>query len=508
MIGGTQAARAAIEELARSNPDSRRLARACCLATTIDRPLLRLTRRLLVPDSDASAEVDLWVSDLVARRDYDQISLDRDVRALLAGEFLAGDPKGFEQAWAHLEETTRRGLRGVSPSLLVGEELFYLRFVDHEKARDRERAIYGEMEARLELAEVEGDEGVLVWAESVLAGLSTDQRQRAGSLPALVAEQLEIAYRPVARPESETAEVELVDGVAESREETEESTESPETSSGWADDGLSDFTVVSATYDGKTKTVFRLGHGPGVVVMSEIPGITPTVADFARRVAAAGFTVAVPDLFGTPGRRASTLYTLSTLTRACVSREFTCLATGRSSPVTSWLRRLAADLHAECGGPGVGAIGMCLTGGFALAMMVEPAVVAPVLSQPSLPFSLGARRRADLGVSEQELAVIKDRVANEPCPVVGLRFTEDPLVPVARFDRLDAELGDGFLRVEIDSSPGNLHGIARSAHSVLTEELVDEDGHPTRAALDLVLDFLGQRLGDESSGPSVTVEKS
>ncbi len=259
-------------------------------------------------------------------------------------------------------------------------------------------------------------------------------------------------------------------------------------------DDLADFARTTATYDGETKTVFRAGEGPGVVVMSEIPGITPAVADFARRLVEAGYTVAMPSLFGTPGRERSNGYLLSSMARACISAEFTCLATGRSSPVTAWLRKLAADLHAECGGPGVGAIGMCLTGGFALAMMVEPAVVAPVLSQPSLPLPFGGRRQADLGIDDEDLAVVKARVADEPCPVLGLRFSEDPLVRPARFDRLEAELGSGFLRVDIDSSADNPHRIPRKAHSVVTEDLVDEPGHPTRDALDRVLAFFAERL--------------
>ncbi len=260
------------------------------------------------------------------------------------------------------------------------------------------------------------------------------------------------------------------------------------------DDDLADFERTTATYDGETRTVFRAGSGPGIVVMAEIPGITPLVADFGRRLVADGFTVALPSLFGTPGRPRSGSYVVSSLARACVSREFTCLATGRTSPVISWLRHLAADLHRDCGGPGVGAIGMCLTGGFALGMMVEPAVVAPVLSQPSLPLPLGRRRQADLGLDEADLAVVRARVADEPCPVLGLRFTEDALVRSSRFDGLRRELGEGFIAVEIDSSADNPHGIKRSAHSVVTEDLVDVEGHPTRDALDQVLAFFHQRL--------------
>ena len=133
---------------------------------------------------------------------------------------------------------------------------------------------------------------------------------------------------------------------------------------------------------------------------------------------------------------------------------------------------------------------MCLTGNFALAMMVDEAVMAPVLSQPSLPFPVGAARRAGLHVSDEDLATIKRR----DVPVLGLRFTHDVVCPAERFARLRRELGDRFEAIEIDSSPGNAHGIGRTAHSVVTKDLVDEEGHPTRAALDRVLGFFHERL--------------
>src|SRR6185436_4091516 len=164
------------------------------------------------------------------------------------------------------------------------------------------------------------------------------------------------------------------------------------------------------------------------------------------------------------------------MVRACVAREFATFALDRTSPVIGWLRQLAADAHRECGGPGVGAVGMCLTGGFALAMMVDDVVQAPVLSQPSLPLPLARSRRGALGLSDADLGRVKERVAGGAC-VLGLRFTGDSFVPAERFDTLRRELGDGFIAVEIDSSKGNEHEILRSAHSVLTNDLVDEPGH-------------------------------
>jgi dienelactone hydrolase len=165
----------------------------------------------------------------------------------------------------------------------------------------------------------------------------------------------------------------------------------------------------------------------------------------------------------------------------------------RASPVVSWLRTRAARAHAECGGPGVGAVGMCLTGGFALAMAVEPAVLAPVLSQPGLPAPVTADKRAALGLDAADLATVKARTGRGLC-VLGLRFTADRGCPAERFDTLRRELGAAFEGIEVDSSPGNRHGIRAGAHAVLTVDLVDTPGHPTRAALDRVLKFLGQRL--------------
>ena len=256
---------------------------------------------------------------------------------------------------------------------------------------------------------------------------------------------------------------------------------------------LSDFTVGNFAHGGLDRVVYAAGTGPAVIVIHEVPGITPRVADFARRVVAAGFSVRMPSLFGTPGRAPSTGYLVSSITKACVAKEFTAFALDRTNPVIDWLRALAAETHAECGGPGVGAVGMCFTGGFALGMMVDDRMVAPVLSQPSLPFPTSAARRAALGISDADLARVKERAAHGQC-VLGLRFTGDRAVPDARFDTLRRELGDRFLAVEIDSAKGNAHGIRPSAHSVLTEELVDEPGHPTREALDRVLDFFREHL--------------
>jgi dienelactone hydrolase len=238
--------------------------------------------------------------------------------------------------------------------------------------------------------------------------------------------------------------------------------------------------------------VYRAGNGPAVIVIHEIPGIHPGMVSFAQRLLQAGYSVYLPSLFGRPGQPVSTGAVLRSILRVCVSREFAILA-DRTSPAVTWLRALAATAHRECGGPGVGAIGMCLTGGFALAMAVEPAVLAPVVSQPGLPAPLTAAKRAAVGLDAADLTAVKARTHRGLC-VFGLRFSADRGCPVERFTTLRRELGGGFEAIEVDSSPGNPHAIPTRAHAVLTVDLVDEPGHPTRAALHLVLEFLDQRL--------------
>lgn len=256
---------------------------------------------------------------------------------------------------------------------------------------------------------------------------------------------------------------------------------------------LDGFTREPFSAEGKTRDLYRAGSGPAVIVMSEVPGITPLVAEFGRKVADAGCTAVMPHMFGEPGKPASVGYSLQTAAHACISSEFSMLAAGRTSPITTWLRALARAEHRRCGGPGVGAVGMCLTGGFALALMVDDAVVAPVLSQPSLPVPLGLARKRDLGISSADLVRVKQRAA-AGTQVLGLRFTGDSMCPPERFQRLREELGENFIAVEIDSSPGNPHGHPKNAHSVLTEHLQDSIGTPTRQALERVIDFFTERL--------------
>lgn len=217
----------------------------------------------------------------------------------------------------------------------------------------------------------------------------------------------------------------------------------------------------SFTAAGITRDTYRKGSGPLVIVVHEVPGITPKVTAFANEVVAQGFTVVMPDLVGTPGKEVSGGYALASLTKVCVSKEFSALALNKTSPIIGWLRALGRSLHQEVGGKGIGAVGMCYSGGFALGMMLDDHMLAPVLSQPSMPFPFGKKRAADLNLSPDDALVVKRRAA-EGCQVLGLRFTDDRFVGT-RFDSLRELLGDAFIAIELPSTK-------KTDHSVLTEQ--------------------------------------
>src|SRR3954454_22828376 len=262
------------------------------------------------------------------------------------------------------------------------------------------------------------------------------------------------------------------------------------------DDPLEDFAPRQIAFDGVAKRVYVAGRGPAVIVMSEMPGISPEVARFARWVRDAGFAVYMPSLFGRDGAVPRTEEGLAVFKQACVSAEFRALAAGQSSPVTHWLRELAHLAHRECGGRGVGAIGMCFTGNFALTMMLEPAMLAPVLSQPALPL----KEPAGLEIAPEEIKAVRDRLEREDLTVLAYRFAGDKICRAERFAAYAAALGDRFVARTLPDSGANADVSPFFAarvpfpHSVVTQHLIDAAGEPTIAARDEILAFFARRL--------------
>jgi dienelactone hydrolase len=255
-------------------------------------------------------------------------------------------------------------------------------------------------------------------------------------------------------------------------------------------DPLEDFERRELAFLGRTRRVYVAGQGPAVIVMAEMPGIYPHLSRFARRVRDAGFTVWMPSLFGDDGRPPTIGYGLRSMLRGCISREFRAFAADQSSPVIDWLRALAAHAHPLCGGRGVGAIGMCFTGNFALSLMLEPAVRAPVLSQPSLPIF----RKGGMHIAPDELAAVKARMEKEDLTVLAYRFAGDTFCRAERFAAYEQALGDRFVGRVLPDSAANPDAMMKNPHSVVTAHLIDREGEPTRQALDEILAFFRARL--------------
>jgi dienelactone hydrolase len=262
------------------------------------------------------------------------------------------------------------------------------------------------------------------------------------------------------------------------------------------DDDLADFTKRQVTLEDIEKVVYVAGSGPAVIVMHEMPGISPHVARFARWVRDAGFTVYMPSLFGRDGAVGTAEEGGKIFQRACMSAEFHAFAGKGASPITSWLRALSRMAHAESGGPGVGAIGMCWTGNFALSMMLEPAMLAPVLSQPSLPFDASDK----LESSEEELAAIKERLEKDNLNVRAYRFAGDRICTAQRFAAYEKALGSKFDGRTLPDEAANkdvppfFAKHVDTPHSVTTVHLIDHDGEPTIKARDEILEYFASKL--------------
>jgi dienelactone hydrolase len=262
------------------------------------------------------------------------------------------------------------------------------------------------------------------------------------------------------------------------------------------DDALSDFTRREITLEEVTKIVHIAGSGPAVIVMAEMPGISPHVARFARWVRDAGFTVYMPSLFGRDGALPTVDEGVAVFQKACVSAEFRAFGANQTSPVTLWLRALARLAHTECGGPGVGAIGMCFTGNFALTMMLEPSMLAPVLSQPSLPLD----DPAGLEIGADDLVSVRARLERDDLHVLAYRFSGDRFCTAQRFAAYEQALGDRFQPSVLPDSAANpnmppfFEHVVASPHSVVTAHLIDEAGQPTINARDEIIDFFTSKL--------------
>src|SRR5207247_1323775 len=134
------------------------------------------------------------------------------------------------------------------------------------------------------------------------------------------------------------------------------------------------------------------------------------------------------------------------------------------------------------GGSGVGAIGMCFSGNFALGMMLEPAVLAPVLCQPSLPLD----DPGGLEIAPSELQTIRGRLEREDLTVRAYRFAGDRFCRAERFAAYEQALGERFIARVLPDEAANMEDPppffaehVNCPHSVVTVHLVNREGEPT-----------------------------
>lgn len=249
-----------------------------------------------------------------------------------------------------------------------------------------------------------------------------------------------------------------------------------------------------------TRTVYWTGNGAPVLVMHELPGLSPSVAGFGKRLADAGFCVYLPLLFGKPLQHELR----GSYRQLCVSREFAKLQAGVSAPITDWLRALATNLSARHGGSKVGAIGMCLTGAFAIPLILEPCVTAPVAAQPGAPFSvpfraLGIGRgqwMSQLNISDDDLQHAADRARAEGLTLLTFRFSTDRVCPAERVQRLQKTFGAQLESHELQSN-SVWRTLVSPPHATLTEEYdraPNRGDDPTRMIFERVVAFLRGRI--------------
>ncbi len=249
-------------------------------------------------------------------------------------------------------------------------------------------------------------------------------------------------------------------------------------------------TVFDWEAQGMAHPVLVKGEGPGIILMHELPGFVPEFWRLANWIVAAGFRVYAPALYDAAGTPHEELVEIrgkvGGLARACVSREIRLFAKSGGSPISDWLRTLAREVHEECGGPGVGAVGLCLTGNFAWSVAVEPSVIAAVAGEPALPFNAAGSIHLD----PDEAEALSQR---ENLEVMALRFVGDPSCKAARFAALEDLLGDRLETRVLPDAAKNPQGNP-FPHAVLTKDLIAEDGQPTLEAARDVLAFLSYRL--------------
>jgi dienelactone hydrolase len=235
--------------------------------------------------------------------------------------------------------------------------------------------------------------------------------------------------------------------------------------------------------DGSTvdHDIYERGDGQPVIIMQELPGIGMETLHLADRLNEAGFRVVIPHIFGPLGK-VSMAGNFGRL--FCMRRQFHLFERNASSPIIDWLRALCIDVRTRTGTTGVGVIGMCLTGNFAITLMAEDSVLAGVASQPAMPIFVAPK---SLHMTDQEAEKARQALTAKG-PMLAYRFEGDPLCSATKFNAINDRFNDPEKeRIKLVTLPGK-------GHSVLTLDFVDENGHPSHDALEEIIVYFGDKL--------------
>jgi len=239
-------------------------------------------------------------------------------------------------------------------------------------------------------------------------------------------------------------------------------------------------------------------NGPPVLVLHEMPALSPDVLELALRLSRQNYSVYVPLLWGKPDHNTdSQLLFLRYAVELRSSPRWRAAEADVDRPILDELAslcRLIADAHPK---HRIGVIGNCITGVFPFALAARvPKVAAPIGSQPTLPITLSGADAAKTGLSAKETALLSSRIQTDPSfQMLGFRFAGDRNCRKERFDTFESHFGSSFLNGTI---PLELYhgrdGMPEHPHAVLTECHSDDPSFATAQGWQNCLDFLSAKL--------------
>lgn len=260
---------------------------------------------------------------------------------------------------------------------------------------------------------------------------------------------------------------------------------------------------------GMARDVYKIGAGPAILFLHEIPGLMPEDIALARELSEK-YAVYLPLFFGKPGQGDSWFlgrFLRVALRTPCWGSEFNCVSATSLGTVVPWLAALALEIDSKSGGKGLAVIGNCLTGSLPLTLMANDAVKAKikcaVLSQPALPLGVWpfpeqlttAGKRA-LGVTDAVLT----KAGSSGIPTLAFHFANDSFVPEDRLTALADKFPKGkpelfqYHKVTPDLACDNSSGRMVHHHSVLTVDNCGDNSPNGGMARTQLYNFLAANL--------------